>query len=84
MTGCPRRTGGRDCLRLTLVLGGILNGALTYKFPVRFVFTEAEVKAGHAVEPWSDTQLCWAIVEGSAAASTVRRAARFVSRRVCF
>lgn len=48
------------------------------------VSTAAELKAGQAVEPWSDMQLCWAMVAGSEAARTTRRAAGFVTRRACF
>lgn len=59
---------------------------LTYKLPVRLVLIEAEEKAGQVVEPWSDMQLCCAIVEGSEAAKVVTSAATaaFVPRRSCF
>ena len=60
------------------------NRGLTYKFAVRFVSTDAELNAGQAVEPWSDTQLCWAIVDGKEDARTARTAALFVPMRVCF
>ena len=55
--------------------------------PVKFVSTDAELKAGQADEPRSDTQLCWAMVcgtEAAAATTTAKTRALFVPERDCF
>lgn len=69
-----------------LVTTRYIQSRWTYKLPVKFVSTDAELKAGQAVEPRSDTQLCWAMVCGTeaAAATTAKTRALFVPERDCF
>lgn len=56
----------------------------TYKSPLKLVLMDADLNAGHASEPWSETQLAWAIDAGRDAARRAMARALVLTERVCF